>query len=223
MGWIGAGAGVLASTVAWGLIRRGWPSIWHVMPVLYVTLGVVALLVGDPRLTADARLTGLGPDRWWSLVAQAGVGLAMGAGLFLATRVFVAVVTRWKTFAAHTRVQYAQGIGAGVWLTVGLAFVSLVGEELYWRGLVQPSLAQVAAGTWTGPVWGATLAWAAYVVANLESRSLPVLAGAVVAGGLWAVLPLLTGGVAASLCCHAAWTVLMLVLPPRAGRGMMTR
>lgn len=222
MGWIAAGAGVLASTVAWGLIRRGGLSIWRVMPVLYVTLGLVALLLGDPRLTGDARLTGLGPDRWWSLGAQAAVGLALGVGLFLATRGFVAVVARWETFAVHTRVQYAQRTGTGVWLTVGLAFVSLVGEELYWRGVVQPFLAQVVAGMWPGPVWGAALAWAVYLAANLESRSLPVLAGAVVAGGLWAGLPLLTGGIAASLCCHGAWTVLMLVMPPRAGRGMMT-
>jgi membrane protease YdiL (CAAX protease family) len=193
------------------------------MPVVYVTLGIIALLAGDPRLSADARLTGIAPDRWWSLGSQIGLGIGVGLALFVATRLFVAAIGRWERFVSDTRVQYAQRTGTAVWLTVLAALAALVGEEVFWRGLVQSSLAEVASGLWAGPVWGAVLAWGFALVANLASRSLPVIAGSVVAGGIWAGLPLLTGGIAASLCCHAVWTSLMLVLPPRAGRAMMTR
>ncbi|HEX6844785.1 MAG TPA: CPBP family intramembrane glutamic endopeptidase [Actinomycetota bacterium] len=221
MGWVAAAVGVVGSSIAWALIRRGGVSIWWVMPVLYLLLGAAAVLFGDPRLAEDPRLTGAGPDRWWSVASQVALGLGVGIVLFAATHVFVRIVGRWRRFAADTRAQYAQRLDISVRASVALTLVALVGEELYWRGVVQPGLADVAAGVWAGPVLGAALAWAAYLVANLESRSLPVLAGAAVAGGSWAVLPLLTGGIAASICCHAAWTVLMLLLPPRVERGMM--
>jgi membrane protease YdiL (CAAX protease family) len=221
MGWIAAAAGVAGSTLAWASIRRGRVSIWRAMPVLYTVLGAVALLLGDPRLADDPRLTGRGPDDWWTVPAQIALGAGVGLLLFGATRLFVAIVRGWHRFAADTAAEYAQRRETSVWASVLLTLVALAGEELYWRGLVQPGLGQVADGTWAGPVVGASLAWAAYLVANLESRSLPVLAGAAVAGGVWAILPLWTGGIAASLCCHAVWTTLMLLLPPRVERGMM--
>jgi NAD(P)-dependent dehydrogenase (short-subunit alcohol dehydrogenase family) len=38
--------------------------------------------------------------------------------------------------------------------------------------------------------------------------------GAVVGGAAWTALAVWTGGVVASIGCHAAWTALMILLPP---------
>jgi membrane protease YdiL (CAAX protease family) len=89
------------------------------------------------------------------------------------------------------------------------AGVSAVGEELFWRGLVQPRLS-VAAGS---AVAGAILGWVVYVVANLPSANLEIVAGAVVGGAAWTALAWWTAGDAASIACHAAWTTLMVGFP----------
>jgi membrane protease YdiL (CAAX protease family) len=94
--------------------------------------------------------------------------------------------------------------------------VAVPGEELFWRGLVQGRLAEA-----TSLATGAVLAWAGYVAANLAPMSLPIAAAAIVGGACWGALAWLTGGVLASLLCHAIWTGLMLAFPPGAGRGMM--
>jgi membrane protease YdiL (CAAX protease family) len=73
---------------------------------------------------------------------------------------------------------------------------------------------QGVAGGALGDLPGAVLAWAAYVGANAFSGSVPVVLGAVVGGGVWAALAAWTGGVVASLACHAMWTALMVALPP---------
>jgi membrane protease YdiL (CAAX protease family) len=217
MGWLAALLGLVASTGAWELIRRGGRSIWRVMPVTYGVLGVGALVFADPRLADDPRLAST--STMWSLGTQVWLGLVIGVGLFAATRVFVAIVTpRWQGFAADTAAQYAQRLGVSAAVAITLSLVSLAGEELFWRGAVQPALVDGGLDA----LAAAGVAWGVYVVATLESRSLPVIAGAVVGGAVWAALPLVAGGIAASLCCHAAWTVLMIVLPPRAGRAMMT-
>jgi membrane protease YdiL (CAAX protease family) len=65
-----------------------------------------------------------------------------------------------------------------------------------------------------GSLAGALLAWGVYVAANAVSGSLPIILGALVGGAVWTALALWTGGVAASLACHAAWTALMVALPP---------
>ena len=94
------------------------------------------------------------------------------------------------------------------------ALVVEVGEELFWRGLVQ---GQIASGS--GPVAGYVLAWLAYVAANLPSRNLAIVAGAVVGGAVWGALALWTGGVLACIVCHAVWTELMIAFPPPAARA----
>jgi membrane protease YdiL (CAAX protease family) len=83
------------------------------------------------------------------------------------------------------------------------------GEELFWRGLVQGSIAGSLS-----PVWGAALSWLAYIVVNAASGSLAITAGAVVAGAVWTLLAFWSGGVLASILSHAIWTGLMLALPP---------
>jgi membrane protease YdiL (CAAX protease family) len=222
MGWLLGVLGIVATAGAWSLVRVGRASIWQAMTPLFAVLGAGAVLSGRAGLAGDPRLTGLASTRWWSVPA----GLFAGAGaalvLFAATRAFLAIALRSESFARHTGVQYAQRTALGPAAAALSAIVVAAGEELFWRGAVQPSVGGLLDGVWAGPVAAATVVWAAYLVANLASRSLPIVAAAAVGGAVWAWLPLLTGGIAASLICHAGWTALMLVLPPPAGRGMMT-
>jgi membrane protease YdiL (CAAX protease family) len=83
------------------------------------------------------------------------------------------------------------------------------GEELFWRGLFLGELERSVGG-----LAAVVLAWGGFVLANLPSGNLAIVAGAVVGGAVWVALAWWTGGIAASLCCHAAWTALMLALPP---------
>ncbi|HXF35744.1 MAG TPA: hypothetical protein VNO17_01015, partial [Actinomycetota bacterium] len=65
-----------------------------------------------------------------------------------------------------------------------------------------------------GDAGGALATWAGYVLVNLASGSPPIVAGALVGGAVWSGLAWWSGGVAASLASHAAWTALMLIGPP---------
>jgi membrane protease YdiL (CAAX protease family) len=85
------------------------------------------------------------------------------------------------------------------------------GEELFFRGLTQRTLAETSLGA-----GGAALvALVLYVLGNLPSRSLPIVAGAIVGGAVWGALAWWSGAVLAPLASHVAWTGLMLVVPPR--------
>jgi membrane protease YdiL (CAAX protease family) len=65
-----------------------------------------------------------------------------------------------------------------------------------------------------GSLQGAVMAWGLYVAANIGSGSLPIVLGAVVGGAAWGTLAWWSGGVAASVACHAVWTALMIARPP---------
>jgi membrane protease YdiL (CAAX protease family) len=222
MGWLLLLVGVAVVGIAWTLVRDGGLDVWAVMTPAYVALGALALLVGSPRLSGDPRLTGLPPDRWVATGPAIGLGLLVGLALFLGTRVFVGVMApRWPAFARQTATQYEQRTGVAFATALGGSIAVVLGEELFWRGWVTPAVSASWSDPWVGPVVGAAATGIAYVVANLPSRSLPIVAGAIVGGAVWGVLPILTGGIAASLACHVVWTLLMLVLPPRAARGMM--
>jgi membrane protease YdiL (CAAX protease family) len=162
-------------------------------------LGILSLLTGEVR-------AGTRP----SLPALVVLGIGAGVALYLATAVFLSLVRRWTTLTRHATALYARGEGLPVITVVILAAgITAGGEELLWRGVVQT----VAAGT-VGSLAGALLAWGMYVATNAFSGSLPIILGALVGGAVWTALALWTGGVAASLACHAAWTALMVTLPP---------
>ena len=192
-------AGGIAVVVAWRVVAAGRASIW---PTLGVTLGVLGLLsVATGKVPLSPRVA-VG-------TAVAG-GLGAGVALYLATAAFVLIVRRSPVFDRHVEQIYDQrkGLPLGVALLLA-AGVAAPGEELFWRGLFQTRLAESIG--WVG---GAAAAWGAYVVANLASTNLPIIAGGVVGGAAWGALALWTHGVLASLLCHAAWTALMLAVPP---------
>jgi membrane protease YdiL (CAAX protease family) len=191
--------GGLAVFIAWRLVAARRASVWVAMALVEGAAGLAALAAGrtplSPRVQAG-----------WATLA----GLGAGVALYAATAAFVLVVRRWPLFDRHVAEIYDQRKGLSLTAALILAAgVTAVGEELFWRGLVQGRLAEGFG--WTV---GALATWSAYVVANAASQSLPVLAGAIVAGAVWGSLALWTHGVLSSLMCHAVWTALMLAFPP---------
>jgi membrane protease YdiL (CAAX protease family) len=191
--------GPILVVVAWTIVRMGRASVWVTMATCMGSLGILSLLTGEVR-------TGERP----SLPAMVILGLGAGVALYLATAVFLSVVRRWRMLARHAAALYAQRGGLSLGTVIVLAAViSAGGEELLWRGVVQG----VSVGAF-GKVAGALLAWGAYVAANFFSGSLPIILGGIVGGAAWTALALWTGGIVAGLACHAAWTALMVALPP---------
>ena len=173
---------------------------------VFALQGVLALLLGS--------FSGPG-DRGAGLAL--GLGAGTGVALYAATRVFVGIAVARERFRRAVEGEYGRASEVSLAVAMVLAVgVAVPGEELFWRGLVQDRLA----GATSADV-GATIAWVGYVATNLVSWSLPIAAGAIVGGAVWSGLAWFTGGILASLVCHAIWTALMLAFPPAPGRGMM--
>ena len=196
-------SGVLAAALGWRLVATGRLTIWTAMGVVMGTLGLAAVLTGVPALSPRT-------DRWVAAAAGSSSGLA----LFVATRAFVRLVGPWRAFQRHVSRIYGQragrSLGAELLVAAGLV---VTGEELFWRGLVQPRLAGLEVLGRTG---GAVVAWLLYVGANVASGSLVIVAAGIVGGAVWGALAWWTGGVLASLLCHAVWTASMILFPPPA-------
>jgi membrane protease YdiL (CAAX protease family) len=199
--------GLVAEAAAWAAVSWGRRNVWRTLPPVLGVMAVAALLVAPAREPDVGRTTAFG------------VGAASGVALFVATRVFVAVASRWKPFRRHTEQSYRMAASTSLPIAVALSvLVTVPAEELFWRGVAAPELG----GTSLGLAGGAAAAWVLYVVANAPSRSLVILAGAAVGGAVWAWLGWWSGGVLAPLASHILWTGPMLVFPPGAGRKATT-
>jgi membrane protease YdiL (CAAX protease family) len=196
--------GAVAEFAGWWRVAAGRAVVWRLMPVVLGAMGIAAAIVRPP-VAVD------GPG----LVAAVGVGVTSGLALYLGTRVFVWLASRWSAFRRDVEDQYQQAGDVTLVTSLVLSLVVMVpAEELFWRGLAQAGLADRI-----DPWAAALVAWAGYVVANSASRSLPIVAGAIVGGALWGGLAWWSGGVLAGLASHILWTGLMLAWPPGAGRG----
>ncbi len=192
-------AGALVEIAAWWAVSRRGISIWVVMGIALPTLGVAAIAVGEPPVSPSVNGG-----------AAAAAGAASCLVLYLATRVFVAAIRPWRSFQRHSVELYARQAGLPLVAAIVLAAgVMAPGEELFWRGLFQTKLSVVL----DDRTAGAAIAWAAFVAVNLPSRNLAIIAGAVVGGAVWSALAWWTGGVLASIVCHATWTALILGFP----------
>ena len=201
-------AGFVAEVVAWRLVARGRASLWVLVVPVIAVLGIVSAIVRPP--VASGRV---------SAVAATAAGVGAGIALYVGTLAFVSIAARWEPFREHVVDRYRLASEIPIWLALVLsALIAAPGEELFWRGLVQPRL-QASMPVLTGPA----LAWIGYVIANAASGSLPFIAGAAVGGAVWAGLALWTKGVLASALCHAVWTAAMLARPPATGREMLHR
>ena len=198
--------GFVAEAGAWWAVRAGRAHLWRLLPVVLVAMAIAAVLVRPPVAASD-----IGAGN------ALAVGAASGVVLYLATRVFVAIASRWAPFRRATVDIYAeaQPIAIGAALVLSVAVMVPV-EELFWRGLVQAGLDDL----W-GPVAAAVITWLGYIAVNVTSRSLPIVLGAAVGGAVWAGLAWWSGGMLASLASHILWTGSMLVLPPAPGREVV--
>lgn len=199
-------SGFLAEATAWWAVRARAAPLWRLLPGVLVAMALAAVLVRPPVAAADVRV-GL----------AFGVGVASGVLLYLATRLFVAVAARSSFFRRATVEIYAEAapIPIGVAIVLSVA-VMVPSEELFWRGLVQPHLDDLA-----GPTAAAIVTWLAFTAVNVPSRSVPIVLGAAVGGALWAALAWWSGGMLASFASHILWTGLMLALPPAPGREVV--
>jgi CAAX protease family protein len=209
---VAALAGILASAFAWRLVAGG-RDVWRTMPPLFATLGVLAVWLSPSVDRQPAATTGV-----LSASDALLIGIVTGAAFFLATRAFVSLVGRSRTFSRHVAAAYGRAETVSFATAIVLSvFVTAVGEELFWRGLVyrlgaeRTSIAIAAAGCWL-----------LYVLANLPSRLLPIIAAAIVGGALWATLAWWTGGILAPIASHMLWTGLMLGFPPGPPRAEVT-
>jgi membrane protease YdiL (CAAX protease family) len=196
--------GTVAEILGWWAVSTRGRDVWRLMPWVLGAMGAAAVLAAPVVWTGD--------DVDPSLALAAGVG--SGVALYLGTRVFVWLASRWEPFRREVVDEYQQAATVSAATSLMLSLVVMVpAEELFWRGLFQGELATV-----TTAAAAAGLALLGYVVANAPSRSLPIVAGAIVGGALWGGLAWWSGGVLASLGSHILWTGLMLLLPPGAGR-----
>lgn len=195
-------AGALAIAAGWTWVASGRSSVFRVLPAVHLALGLgtIAILGSDLSLGSPA-----------SVAAGVGSGLA----LYGATLAFVAIVSPWEPFRRHVGEAYAVADAEPFARRLVLALaLSAPGEELFWRGLLQP---RFSASIGASAAAAATVAIA--VAANLPSRRLPIVAGALVGGAVWSALAWWSGGVLAPIASHVVWTGLMLVRPPAvAGR-----
>ena len=196
-------AGAVAEFAGWWLVATGRADVWKLMPVVLGAMGVAAVLARPPvAATGTGAMTALL------------VGLGAGLALYVGTRVFVWLASRWTPFRRDVLEKYGQAGEVTLRTSLVLSLAIMVpAEELFWRGLVQARLHDA-----TGPATAALVTWAGYVGVNLASRSQPIVAAAVVGGAVWAGLAWWSGGVLASAASHILWTGLMLALPPGAGR-----
>jgi membrane protease YdiL (CAAX protease family) len=195
-------AGLVAEAVGWFAVARRGRDVWCLMPYVLGAMGVAAVVA-------------MGGDLAIGTAAEALAGAAVGIGLYVATRVFVWVASRWEPFRRHVVEKYEEADEVSLARSLLLSLLVMVpAEELFWRGFAQADLT----ATSMGAVAGSIFAWALYVAANVASLSLPIVAGAIVGGGVWAWLWWATGGMLAPLASHILWTGLMLALPPGAGR-----
>src|SRR4029450_4383870 len=110
------------------------------------------------------------------------VGAASGIVFWGATRLFVIVADRWALFRKAVAAAYGEASDTPLARELLLSLLLAVpGEELFWRGFTQESLAPAGGGAGGAPLVGRAL----YLVATLPSRSLPIITAALVAGFLW--------------------------------------
>lgn len=185
---------------AFALTFRGpRERFWDRMTATGLTLGSLALLA-EPDLR---RLRPRSRDAAFGVASAAGLYAVFVVGDRVARAVLssgardIAEVYRLRELAAPA------GLAARLLLVIGPA------EELYWRGLVQESLARRV-----GPWRGAALATGAYTGAHLVTGNLTLVGAAGVAGAFWAALRAAGASTESLLVSHALWDVLTLLARP---------
>ena len=190
--------GILAQAVAWRLVRSGRLRIWTAAGWVFIVLGVGCVLSGQVELWGSVRP--------WKAV---GAGFASALVLFGLTRLFLRVALRWPRFMWDSGRLYGERGKYPLAVAILVASLVAAGEELFWRGIVRDALFEQT-GTWGSE----GIALLGYIACSAVAGSAPMVVAAIVGGTVWSLLAIWSGGVAASIVCHAAWTGLMITFPP---------
>jgi len=190
--------GILAQAVAWHLVRSGRLRIWTAAGWVFIVLGVGCVLSGQVELWGSVRP--------WGAV---GAGLASALVLFGLTQLFLGVALRSPRFMRDSGRLYGERGKYPLAVAILVASLVAAGEELFWRGIVRDALFEQT-GTWGSE----GIALLGYIACSAVAGSAPMVVAAIVGGTVWSLLAIWSGGVAASIVCHASWTGLMIVFPP---------
>ncbi len=194
--------GLLIAYPAFALTFRGpRDRFWDRMTTTGAILGTIAM-AGDPKLQRP-RLR----------ARDIALGLGIAAGLYaifrvgdrVATKVLPAGDENIGDIYSLRELRPKDEIAARLVAVIGPA------EELFWRGLLQRSLARRFGG-----VPAALGAATAYGGAHLVTGNAALIGAATVAGAYWSLLALAGVPMAALIVSHAVWDVwIFLVAPTR--------
>lgn len=158
----------------------------------------------------------LGAPAWWKRVrltpANAALGVAIAAGLWIAFWVGDAVSSRLFSFA-HPEVHAIYGIKEGVspW-GLSLLLMLLIGpaEEIFWRGFVQEQIAR----RWNANI-ALVVATGLYTAVHVPSCNFMLVAASLVAGATWGLCyRLFPGRLAAIIISHSLWDAAVFIWFP---------
>ncbi len=197
------------ATLAVGVLTVLWALAAHLgdhLPVLWVSLAA-ALAVGAAAVVLLARHHARlqpGHDVWLALpVAAAHLAVS-----YVAIPVATAVVPLIGEQADALVLDAQGGLPTVVVAMIAGAVIAPL-EELFWRGVVQPSL-----GAGRPPLVATAIGTAAFLAFHLPTLLLPLIGAALLGGLAWGWLRERTDGLAAPVVAHAIWTAAMVVAPP---------
>lgn len=195
--------------LAVGVLTLPWALAAHLgdhLPVLWVSLAA-AMAVGTAAVVLLARHRArlqVGRDVWLALPVAAAHLVVSYVAIPVATAVVPLIGEQ-----ADALVLDAQGGLPTVVVAMIAGAVIAPLEELFWRGVVQPSL-----GAGRPPLVPTALGTVAFLSFHLPTLQLPLIGAALLGGLAWGWLRERTGGLVAPVVAHAIWTAAMVVAPP---------
>lgn len=193
-------ASLLVAYGAFAATFRGpRPRFWQRMSRTALLLGTTAIINQESLRKQRPRASDL---------AQ---GAAIAAGLYgifaVGDRVTRAVMPTGNEDIAN--IYQLRRLRPRAELALRLALVIAPAEELYWRGLVQPALAQRY-----GRAKGAAAATVLYGGAHLCTGNLTLVGAATVAGAGWSGLAAAGVSMPALIASHVVWDVWIFLVRP---------
>lgn len=188
---------------------------WNAVFLLTADRGVLPWIGGTAAVLSLAGAALVGPEaraRWGSRPVR-GVVLGTGVAAVLvaaslagwSVRGLLPVDITTEVSGLYAVLRRPPGPVAGFPLMV----VTIVGEEILFRGVLQDALRARL-----GPRAAVGLAAVAYALANLGSGTWILPLVALVLGGLWGLLAERSGGLWVPLACHILWDAALFVVVP---------
>ena len=188
---------------------------WNAVFLLTADRGVLPWIAATATVMALAGAVLAGPEARARWLARPLRGLLQGAGV--AVLLVAASLVAWSARGVLPLDITSEVAGLYAVLrrppgpVVGfpLMFITIVAEEILFRGVLQDALrARV------GPTAAVVLAAVVYALSNLGSGTwvLPLLA--LLLGGLWGLLAERSGGLWLPLACHILWDAALFVVVP---------